>query len=117
MSVDYVKLGKNIKRYRRMNDLTQEQLAKMTGYSESHIGQIENAYGIPSYEALCCIADALNITMDQISYGSIQNTESYFVHELLRITNGLDEKQKRFAMDMILSLMEPLKKHFEEEKG
>jgi len=116
MSVDYTLLGRNIKRYRKMADLTQEQLANMTGYTDSHIGQIENAYGIPSYEAVCNIANALNVTMDQLSYGNINNTDDYFFQELKRITAEFDDKQKRFAIDMILSLMEQLKKHFEEER-
>jgi len=116
MSVDYTLLGRNIKRYRKMADLTQEQLANMTGYTDSHIGQIENAYGTPSYEAVCKIANALNVTMDQLSYGNINNTDDYFFQELKRITAEFDDKQKRFAIDMILSLMEQLKKHFEEER-
>ena len=116
MSVDFILLGQNIKKYRKMADLTQEQLANMTGYTDSHIGQIENAYGTPSYEAVCKIANALNVTMDQLSYGNINNTDDYFFQELKRITAEFDDKQKRFAIDMILSLMEQLKKHFEEER-
>ena len=116
MSVDFILLGQNIKKYRKMADLTQEQLANMTGYTDSHIGQIENAYGTPSYEAVCKIANALNVTMDQLSYGNIDNTDDYFVQELKRITAEFNDKQKRFAIDMTLSLMEQLKKHFEEEQ-
>ena len=115
MSVDFILLGQNIKKYRKMADLTQEQLANMTGYTDSHIGQIENAYGIPSYEAVCNIANALNVTMDQLSYGNINNAEGYFIEELKRITAEFNDKQKRFAIDMTLSLMEQLKKHFEKE--
>lgn len=116
MSADYIKLGQNIKKYRKKADLTQEQLAAMTGYTDSHIGQIENAHGTPSYEAVCNIADALNVTLDQLSYGSLKNADGYFVQELLRMTEGFNDKQKRFAIDMILSLMEPLEKHFKEEQ-
>ena len=116
MSVDFILLGQNIKKYRKMADLTQEQLANITGYTDSHIGQIENAYGTPSYEAVCKIANALNVTMDQLSYGNIDNADDYFVQELKRITGEFNDKQKRFAIDMTLSLMEQLKKHYEEEE-
>lgn len=116
MGVDYTLLGQNIKKYRKMANLTQEQLATMTGYTDSHIGQIENAYGIPSYEALTNIADALDVTMDQLSYGNIKNDDGYFIQELLRITAGFKDKQRRFAIDMTLSLMEQIRKHFEEEQ-
>ena len=52
MSVDFILLGQNVKKYRKIADLTQEQLSNMTGYADSHIGQVKNAYGIPSYPVL-----------------------------------------------------------------
>lgn len=115
MSADYVRLGQNIKRFRKMANLTQEQLADLSGYTDSHIGQIENAYGVPSYDALTAIADALGVTMDQLSYGSIKNADGYFVQEILRITSDFNDKQRNFAIDMTLALMEQMKKHFEED--
>lgn len=117
MGVDYVKLGHNIKKYRKMSDLTQEELAKRTGYSDSHIGQIENAYGAPSFDAVCNIADALNVTLDQLNYGNIRNTDDYFTQEILRITKNFSGKQKTMVVDMTLSLMEHLEKYFDEEQN
>lgn len=116
MEVNYVQLGQNIKKYRKMANLTQEQLATMTGYSDSHIGQIENAYGIPSYEAVHKIAEALDVTFDQLNYGFIKNADSYFVQELVRVTKQFNGEQKAFAIDMILALAEQMKKHFEAEE-
>lgn len=113
MAADFALLGQNIKKYRKMASLTQEQLAVLTGYTDSHIGQIENAYGTPSYEAVVMIADALGVTMDQLSYGSIKNADGYFVQEMLRITEGLSDKEKRFAIDMTLALLEQIKNHYE----
>lgn len=115
MSADYVKLGQNVKKYRRMANLTQEQLAEKSGYTNSHIGQIENAHGIPSFDAVVSIADALDVTMDQLVYGSMKNSDGYFVQEMLRLTNGFDRKQKDFVIDMIVALCEQMKKHFEED--
>jgi DNA-binding XRE family transcriptional regulator len=38
---DYMKIGRNIKRYRHWNELTQEQLAELIGVSTSFVGHIE----------------------------------------------------------------------------
>ena len=111
MGADYVQLGKNVRKYRRIADLTQAQLANLTGYTESHIGSIEKANGIPSYEALVKIADALNVTMDQLSYGSIRNWNGYLAQEYLRLTEGLDKEDEQFAVDMIVALLEQIRKH------
>ena len=117
VAVDYIQLGKNIKRYRKLADMTQEQLANSTGYTDSHIGQIENAYGIPSFEAICRIAYALDVSLDQISYGVTQNTDGYFIQEMLRISKEFDDNQKNFVINMMLALAEQLKIYFDSQKG
>lgn len=117
MNVDFIGLGQNIKKYRKMANLTQEQLASMVGYSDSHIGQIENAYGVPSYEAVVKIANALNVTMDQICYGNLENTDGYFIQELVRLTKRFDDRYKTLAIDMTLSMIEQLEKYIDEEKN
>ena len=64
--MDYKELGRNIRKYRRIADLTQEQWAEECDCSTSHIGQIENARSKPSVEALVNIANALGVTVDQL---------------------------------------------------
>lgn len=59
--MDYKELGRNIRKYRRIADLTQEQLAEECDCSTSYIGQIENARSKPSVEALVNIANALGV--------------------------------------------------------
>ena len=60
--MDYKELGRNIRKYRRIADLTQEQLAEECDCSTSYIGQIENARSKPSVEALVNIANALGVS-------------------------------------------------------
>jgi len=115
MNVDFFELGQNVKKYRKMQNMTQEQLANETGYTDSHIGQIENAYGVPSFEAVTKIANALNVTLDQLAYGNIKNSEGYFIQEMARITGQFTNRQQKLAINTTLSLMEQLKKYFEEE--
>ena len=111
MGADFVQIGQNIRKFRNLANLTQEQLAELTGYSNSHIGSIENANGIPSFDALSKIADALNITMDQLCFGSIKNPDSYLLREFNRLTEGFGDKEKRCSVDMITALLEQYSKH------
>ena len=117
VAVDFKQLGKNVKKYRKLAEMTQEQLANATGYTESHIGQIENAYGIPSFEAVCRIADVLGVSLDQITYGVIHNTDGYFIQEMLRISRNFDGDQKTFAINMMLALAEQMKIYFDSQNG
>ena len=54
--MDYVVLGKNIRKYRQMRGMRQEDLAEICDCGNSHIGQIENARGIPSLDMIVRIA-------------------------------------------------------------
>ena len=72
--MDYVILGKNIRKYRQMRGLRQEDLAEICDCGNSHIGQIENARGIPSLDMIVRIANALSVTVDQerLCYTKVQ---------------------------------------------
>ena len=64
--MDYVILGKNIRKYRLLSGMRQEDLAEKCNCSNSHIGHIENHRTIPSLEMVVNIANALGVTVDQL---------------------------------------------------
>ena len=80
--MDYITLGKNIRKYRRLRDMTQEGLAEDCNCSNSHIGQIENARGIPSLEMTVTIANVLGVTVDQLLYTSLAEPEMFYLREI-----------------------------------
>lgn len=64
--MEYVKLGKNIRKYRNMHGMSQDDLGEKVGCCTSHIGMIENGHTKPSLEILVRIANALNVTPDML---------------------------------------------------
>ena len=66
MELNYELVGKRIKDIRIGKNLTQENLAELTEFSPSHIGHIERADTKLSIAALVDIANALEVTTDQI---------------------------------------------------
>ena len=66
MNVDYTQTGHRIRRHRRAQDLTQEQLADLIGMSASFAGHIERGSRKLSVETLCAIADALDLSADYL---------------------------------------------------
>ncbi len=75
--MDYIALGNNIRKYRHIAGLRQEDLAELCDCSTSHIGQIEHARTVPSLDMTMRIANALFVTIDQLV------AESYCVHVLV----------------------------------
>ena len=59
----YFLVGDNIKKYRKKNNLTQQDLARRTGYSSSFIKKIEGKDSPKNFSVLTLynIAKALNI--------------------------------------------------------
>lgn len=57
----YIKLGLNILYYRKERKLTQEQLADLAGYTQTHLQRVETARSAPSVTMLLDIANALEI--------------------------------------------------------
>ncbi len=80
--MDYETLGKNIRKIRLLRGMRQEDLAEKCDCSHSHIGHIENHRGIPSLEMVVNIANALDVTVDQLLSSSYKNPEIVYLREI-----------------------------------
>lgn len=60
------KLGKNIKRYRKENGLTQDELVAKTGRHQTYIGKLESGKINPSVLKLFLISRALKIKLSSL---------------------------------------------------
>jgi len=63
----YIKLGLNIKKLRNQRNLTQQQLADKIGKGLNFTGKIEVAFSKPSADTIIKIADALNVTVSDLT--------------------------------------------------
>lgn len=63
----YKKLGLNIKKIRNQRKLTQQQLADKIGRGLNFTGKIEIAFSKPSLDTIIKIADALNVTVSDLT--------------------------------------------------
>ncbi len=54
-------IGIQIKKYRRLNKLTQEELSEMVGIDPRHLSRLENGKNYPGLPTLERISDALNV--------------------------------------------------------
>lgn len=59
-------IGKNLRKYRQMRKLRQEDLAEKVGLSTNYIGAMERGEKIPSLETLIDIINALDISADMV---------------------------------------------------
>jgi len=64
--MDYKSIGKNIRAYRVMRKLRQEDLAEMTDLSVTYIGMVERGEKFPALETFINILNALEVSADVI---------------------------------------------------
>lgn len=59
-------VGRNVKRVREQRDLTQEQLAEASGFSQQYISGLEHGRRNPTIITIYEIAQALGVTHEEL---------------------------------------------------
>jgi transcriptional regulator with XRE-family HTH domain len=57
---------KNLKDYRKQNNLTQDDLAEMLGYSQKNIAKWEQGFTLPSVDVLIELSNKMGISLDNL---------------------------------------------------
>ena len=99
MTIDYKALGAKIKEYRKKENITQEQLAEMADISLSHMSNIETASASVSLPALKLIADALDVTLDELLIDSYSKKQKEYL-------STLGPKERKIAKDELKDFAE-----------
>lgn len=71
----FMGLGQNIAELRKLRELTQRDLAKLLGVSQSHVAKWETDKAQPRSKALERLAEALDVTVEEILAGGLQGLE------------------------------------------
>ena len=107
--INYMLLGKRIKKYRRRQGLTQAELAEIIGVSPNHISKIETASTKLSLEVFVGIADALKVSTDQLMLRDPAESSPDGGEELCELFNGCTDEAKMLVIDILerLNVMFP----------
>jgi len=111
--MDYETLGNNIKKYRILAKMRQEDLAELCECTGNFIGQIEHARSKPSLERVVLIANALGVTVDQLLISSTDNSELVYLREMEKRIKKLPTATKILAceeLEHLLSIIERVHK-------
>ena len=71
-----LKIGENIRRFRRDADLTQQQFAEQMGVTCQSVSRWENGETYPDTELLPAIADYFHVSVDRLMGVSVVNVAS-----------------------------------------
>ena len=96
-------LGQNVKKYRKLSGLTQEQLAEIIGVEVISVSSIETGRYFPSPENLLKIAETLNIPLAYLFEFKSPKTHNDYVDEIISNIGFIkNDKTKLIAVSEFL---------------
>lgn len=108
--MDYYKIGQRIRKYRKANGMSQEQLAERIGISVTHMSHIETGNTKLSLPVFVDIARTLEVQTDDLLNEKIENKTTSF-EELADILESCSTQQLRIITDMAKAAKVALEKY------
>ncbi len=97
-------LGQNIKKYRKINNITQEKLAEIVGVEVISISSIETGRYFPSPDNLLKISEALKISLsDLFNFQETKTCENYIENITKKINLLKADKVKLAAIELFIN--------------
>lgn len=115
MEVDYLDIGKRIRKVRIEKGITQEQLAERVCSGTTHISHIETGNTIPSLKTFLAIVNALEVSPDELLCGNTRSSSHVFQNEIANITADCTIKEIRVIADAVIALKAALRKIYREQ--
>ena len=109
MEINYFDIGKRIQKQRRKKDLTQEQLAEMVGLSVPHMSGIETGKTMFSFKSCVRIANALELSMDELLCGSLVQGTAVMQNELAELLADCDAAETKVILDVVKTMKKSLR--------
>ena len=98
-------MGARVRQQRRLNGLTQEQLAERTGVSNSFIGHIERGEKKASVETVVALCNAMDISPSVLLQDSLSDA-------VMRSQLAFEQENQ----DLMDSLMHVLREHTQKKR-
>ncbi len=107
--MDYIQLGKNIRCFRKKQNLTQEELAERVHISSSYMAMIENGTRNASLDILVSLANELHVPLDYLiamEYSMVLKNISSIIYLYHHLENKTPEELK--GLQLVLSILSML---------
>ena len=116
MGLDYVAIGRRIKAARMKQGMTQEELAEHVQVSTAHISKIETAYTKPSFQVVVDIANALQISIDELLVDNYIYPSVYLHKDFEPLLENMTADELRIMRDTMKALQQSLIAHRKPEQ-
>ncbi len=109
MSIDYITVGKKIRSIRIRKGLSQLQLSEKAEVSPPYISYIENGVKNASIETLVKIANALQVSIDELLDDNLNDELIASIRTFAVVLSDCNEYEKRIMLDMVSAIKKSLR--------
>lgn len=110
MGINYVSIGQNIKKFRVEKGLIQNKLGEKSGIEPSNISHIERGATKVSLPTLVSIANALDVSLDEIIYDSLVKNEHIKIKLIDEIIQNCNSEEMSALIEIIKTTLNILRK-------
>ena len=110
MSVDYKDMGKRIREIRESKHMTQAALSELAGIEPSNLSHIERAATKVSLPTLMNIANALEVSLDELVCGSLIKSEHIAVRQLNELLSDCTPDELQAVIEMVKVMKKIMRK-------
>ena len=109
MGLDYQAIGTRIRRLRKGKGITQQTLAELSDQEPSNISHIERGATKLSLPTLVNIANALEVTVDELLCDSLPAADAVYHREAARILSDCTHSELKIITETMRALRESLR--------
>ncbi len=110
MTIDYTAIGIRIRRLRKEKGLTQQTLAELSHQEPSNVSHIERGATKLSLPTIVSIANALNVTVDDLLCDSLIKANASYDMLAEKILSDCSHRERIIITETMLTLKENLRK-------
>lgn len=104
-------LGSKVKSIRQKRGFTQAQLAELVDCSSTYICLLEKGAKCMSLDMFVFVANALNVSADELLQDLLENTITVSNHEFATLISDCNTYEKRVLLDLIVSAKKTLREN------
>lgn len=112
MKIDYYDIGCRIKAARERQNITQQNLAELAELSITHVSNIENGHTKASLAALIHIANALNVSTDELLCNYIRQAKDIVVNGISEELTDCNDKELKVIEEAVKTIKKTLRKAY-----
>lgn len=101
--MDYYEIGQRIRKFRRAQGLSQEQLAEQVGISITHMSHIETGNTKLSLPVLVALANALHTGTDELIFEAPKNLKQKGRERILDVLDACTPQEINIIAEIIES--------------